>query len=219
MKLIHDQKLISPKLLKIKEKLENADKEKNKKDILEAFWKEIEDEGTPVFEKLESEPDYYLTTFLYRYSGNTNELRVFCQAFGDNQERMLMKRLIGTDIYYNSIFLLPKTKVIYFFIKGIVKNPPFFITFSFPITIPDKYNKHLIIWEDPGDPEPTKLSMLIAPEYVDPNWTEDQGNKPGTFQTVKIKSHAMTELLKLKNEEIEYEFIVYLPNGHDRSKI
>jgi len=105
MKLIHDQKLISPKLLAIKEKLENADNEIKKYEIIEAFWKEIEEEGTPVFEKLESEPDYYLTTFLYRYSGDTNELMVYCQAFGINPERMVMKRLIGTDIYYNSIYL------------------------------------------------------------------------------------------------------------------
>jgi len=71
----------------------------------------------------------------------------------------------------------------------------------------------------PGFLEPLKLSILMAPEYVDPKWTEDQGNPLGTFQTVKLKSQAMIELLKLKNENSEYEFIVYLPDGHDKSKI
>jgi len=221
MKLIHDQRLISPKLLAIKEKMENEDKDKNKKEILETFWKEIEKEGTPVFEKLESEPDYYLTTFLYRYSGNTNELMVYCQAFGNNQERTVMRRLAGTDIYYNSIYLLPRTKMIYAFEKGIAKNSPFFIAaYYFPQkTIQDKFNKHPTKWEFQDLPEPFKLSILMAPEYVDPKWTEDQGNTSGTFQTVKIKSHAMTELLKLKNKDAEYEFIVYLPDGHNDSKI
>jgi len=223
MKLIHDQKLISPKLLAIKEKLKNEDKEKNKKDILEAFWKEIEEEGTPVFEKLESEPDYYLTTFLYRYKGNTNELMVDCQVYGYNQERNIMRKLAGTDIYYNSIYLLPKTKVIYSYCKGIIKNPPFYkFPPPSPKTISDKFNKHPMIWEFPSDPEPVNLSMLMAPEYVDPKWCDDRGNKSGTFQTVKIKSHAMNEILKLKNEDAEdteYEFKIYLPDGHDNSKI
>jgi len=221
MKLIHDQKLISPKLLAIKEKMENADKEETKKEFLEVFWREIKEEGTPLFEKLESEPDYYLTTFLYRSSTKSEELKVYCQAFGINQERAVMRRLAETDIYYISIFLLPRTKIIYAFEKRIVKNSPFFTSAYYlpQKTIRDKFNKHPTKWEFEFLPEPIRLSILMAPEYVDPKWAEDKSNTPGTFQTVKIESPAMTELLKLKDNDTEYEFMVYLPDGHDGSRI
>ncbi|MFR9676962.1 enterochelin esterase [Streptomyces sp. TR06-5] len=76
-------------------------------EVLDAFWKEVEDAGAPLMEQVGDDTSQTLVTFLWRDPGDTeNALVIFFSAptQGDLTEYR-MANVPGTDLWYKSYFL------------------------------------------------------------------------------------------------------------------
>ncbi|MHA1727442.1 MAG: hypothetical protein ACTSWY_01765 [Promethearchaeota archaeon] len=90
MILIPNDEINSPLLLKLEENLENAT---DKTKIIDEFWKEIEEKGTPIIEHIEKEPKYKLVTFLYKENADTDEILLYSGSIGEISHRGIFKRI------------------------------------------------------------------------------------------------------------------------------
>jgi len=89
-------KLESPRLIKLQTELESGDS-----GALDAFWKEIEQSGTPMFEPVEDDDEHLWVTFLYK--GDKDTLNAFFRSALVNHEIIsegLMTRLPYTWLWY-----------------------------------------------------------------------------------------------------------------------
>ncbi len=121
MKYIPDLPILSPKLLDFQRTFGDA---KNKQRALKAFWSDIKTNQTPLFEEIDEFPEHYLVTFLFQEKTNTAELSVSCEVFGNIPTRGKMNLLIiGTNIYYKSIFIKKQTRLIYSFRREHITVP------------------------------------------------------------------------------------------------
>jgi len=92
-------RVASPRLLKLKEDLERAKNNLEKAKIIVDFWKAIEENGTPIIEPIEGEPNHKLVTFLYKENSDTDEILLTSNSLGAIPHRGKFTRLQGTNIY------------------------------------------------------------------------------------------------------------------------
>ena len=202
MILVPNDEIISPRLLKLKEVLEKA---VDKKGLVDDFWKEIEENGTPIIEHIEREPNHKLVTFLYKENSDTDEILLSSGSLGVIPHRGKFARLQGTDIYYKSIFYLNKTRTTYAITRQKAKIP------LYPpkdIMIPtikgDPLNKRNFTWL-PG----VTFAVLELPDAPSQPWIEKKDNIPkGTLKTVRLKSTKFNEKFYIK---------IYLPPNYNPS--
>ncbi len=86
----------SPRLQKLQAELEAGDFE-----ALDTFWKSIEAEGTPIFEPVEGNSEYFWVTFLYKGDKNTQNV-LFRSLLVDweNLSAGLLTRVPYTHLWY-----------------------------------------------------------------------------------------------------------------------
>ena len=89
----------SPRLLALQRELENGQSE-----ALERFWSEISNTGSPLVERIASDSEDLLVTFLWRTRGENQYIAVFPFA-RPNPLPHLMSHLPGTDLWYKSYLL------------------------------------------------------------------------------------------------------------------
>ena len=195
-------KVASPRLLKLKEDLERA---KNKKKIINDFWKAIEENGTPIIEPIEIEPNHKLVTFLYKENSDTDEILLISDSLGVIPHRGKFTRLQGTDIYYKSIFYLKKTRTTYAITRHkayIPLYPP--KDFMMPPLKGDPLNKKNFTIL-PG----VTLAVLELPDAPSQPWIEKKDNIPeGKLVTVRLRSAKFND---------EFYIKIYLPPNYNPS--
>jgi enterochelin esterase family protein len=195
-------KVVSPRLLKLKEDLERA---KNKIKIIVDFWKAIEKSGTPIIEDIEEEPNHKLVTFLYKENSDTDEILLVSDSLGVISHRGKFVRLQGTNIYYKSIFYLNKTRITY----AITRQKA---------TIP-LYPAKDIMWPPlKGDPlnkknftilPGVKLAVLEFPDAPSQPWIEKKENIPeGKLESMRLRSAKLNDKFNIK---------IYLPPNYNPS--
>jgi enterochelin esterase family protein len=197
-------KIASPRLLRLKEDLERAE---NKKKIMDDFWKTIEENGTPIIEYIEGEPNHKLVTFLYKENSDTDKILLVSDGVGVFTHRWKFTRLQGTDIYYKSVLYLNKTRIAYAIHKASIslEDIPLF---------PPKDNLRPL----KGDPLNKKnftfatgdtFAILELPDAPSQPWIEKKENIPeGKLVTFWLKS-----------AKFNYEFYIkiYLPPNYNPS--
>jgi hypothetical protein len=96
----------SPRMAAMHEALNAGDS-----NVLDAFWRNVEAEGTPLIEPASGDDAHYLVTFLYREEGSTGErlghVVVCSHAVGWSFLRNRMERLAGTDLWYRCAAIRP----------------------------------------------------------------------------------------------------------------
>ncbi|GAH40229.1 unnamed protein product, partial [marine sediment metagenome] len=200
MILIPKDEIISPRLLKLKENLE---KTLNEKQIIDEFWKEIEEKGTPIIEHIEKESKYKLVTFLYKENADTDEILLLSGSIGEISHRGIFNRIQGTNIYYKSIFYLNRTRTTYAISRqkaDIPLYPP--KDFILPVLKGDPLNKKNFTWF-----EGFTQAVLELPDAPSQPWIEEKDNIPkGTLETLLLKSTKF---------EKEFSIVTYLPPCND----
>ncbi|MFX1348900.1 MAG: alpha/beta hydrolase [Promethearchaeota archaeon] len=201
MIFIPNDEIISPRLLQLKESLE---KTANKKNIIDEFWKEIEEKGTPIIEHVEKEPNYKLVTFLYKEDTETDEILLISGSLGVIPHRGIFKRIQGTNIYYKSIFYLNKTRTTYA-ISRQKANIPLYPTndVNTPVLKGDPLNKKNITMFNQTQ------AILELPDAPSQPWIEEKDNIPkGTLEKFQLKSTKF---------EKEFSIVIYLPPNYNAS--
>lgn len=226
MKLVKALPIKSPRLLEFVNKIK---KPENKESELKKFWKDLEKEGTPIYEELDNEPDYYLVTFIFKEKNSTNELSVASSIFGTfSIVRGRMKRIKGTNIYYKSIFILRKTKVLYSFVKVQDKIHELL---AYPADyelnydrITDPLNPKSIYYYLPFYGVDDTFSYIETPDCLPQEWIVNHGDVPsGTLHKIHIESPEMNKLLKKDSvketkEGNGYEIEIYLPANYSKEE-
>lgn len=70
--------------------------------LLEEFWHRVEDEGTPLVEEIDGDPDHFAVTFLWRGGPATQNVLVLPNKVADPLDfsRNLMVRVADTDVWH-----------------------------------------------------------------------------------------------------------------------
>ena len=202
-------KVVSPRLLKLKEDLERA---KNKVKVIVDFWKAIEENGTPIIEDIESEPNHKLVTFLYKENSDTDEILLISDSLGVIPHRGKFTRLQGTDIYYKSIFYLDITRTTYAItrykgsisLEDIPLYPPKDLVYPPPSPKGDPLNKKNFTLL-PG----LTIAVLELPDAPLQPWIEKKDNIPeGKLETMRLRSARFND---------EFYIVIYLPPNYNPS--
>ncbi len=96
----------SPRLLALRDRLTSGDRT-----ALDKFWKEINEQGTPIIEPAADSDHEMLVTMLWRASEETKNVFVF--RLGDVSQPMT--RLLDTDLWYKTFRLQKGARFIYQF--------------------------------------------------------------------------------------------------------
>ncbi len=184
-------------------------------DALDDFWREIEAQGTPLVEAIESGDRAVLMTLLYRHSPGTRSVAVVGGLAGADVAGHRMRRLPGTDVWYLTRKVRDDLRTTY----QISPNDP--LT---PLDeagtweewlartanwMPDPLNpRQLVHPRDPEEPDSAKrvesvIELPGAPPYP---WTERRPGVPeGTVELHRIRSKVL---------DGEYRVWVYTPPGY-----
>lgn len=218
MKLVPNVPVLSPTLKKFQKKLEKSE---NKPDELEKFWKKVKRKGTPLYEKMKTEPDYYLVTFLHKSNRRTNELFVHSSIFGWIDQRAQMGMLEGTDIYYKSIFVLNKTYVSYFIRQGAPQDIDAPQNPHFDEFVVDPYNKTYHTVQFPN--REVCFHLLQTPDYLSYQVTKEPIPQ-GTMDEYEFPCESMIQAINktMKStipEDTKYKVSVYRPYNFNETTI
>lgn len=92
----------SPRIEALKNQLR-----KGNRSALGQFWEEVRKTGTPLVERLPSDGQHILVTFLWRGSEDTRNVVIFSQAVGLSPADNQLERLAESDVWYRS-YTFPK---------------------------------------------------------------------------------------------------------------
>ena len=94
-----------------------------KPSALDQFWKTVEQQKTPIIEKIPGDDKHVLATFLWKDAGETKDVVLDLRANGIEpftDQRSHLQHLSGTDLWYLTQSLPPDAEVLYQFSV----NPP-----------------------------------------------------------------------------------------------
>ena len=204
-----EKQLVSPRIETLRRELAEE-----KKDTLEAFWREVSATGTPLIETLEGEAGECLATFLWRDQGDTENVVAVGSAmamFRDWQKHMLT-RLPESDLWYKTYRFRSDLRTAYW----LSHNDPLrdideyenwrdrMATFQ-----PDPLNPHLHTYpkdEEIPDDEDWNFSLLELPDAPAQPWITPRSDVP----------HGKVEMFRLSSDILKNERRVYLytPPGY-----
>ena len=194
---------MSPRLQRLKEGLDAGNTE-----TLQLFWKEAEEHGTPLVEKIEGDEQHCLVTFLWK--ANENLIQVALVSMMTNPTKQLMKHLPGTDIWYLSLRLPSDLRATYqFFPDELPASLQESSDSPWAEYRPDPFNPNrFAFYTEDEDPTEVKLtrSVLELPDVLPQPWIEPQaGVAKGKLQLHNLQSNI------LGNERRVW---VYTPAGY-----
>lgn len=79
------------------------EQEEGRRGALEHFWREVEEMGTPLVERIDGEEDECLVTFLWRDDGSLDNVAVITRWLSREALALPMRHLVGTDVWYLSL--------------------------------------------------------------------------------------------------------------------
>jgi enterochelin esterase family protein len=94
--------ILSPIISKLREEIKI-----NKKKAIIEFWKQIEKEGTPIFEVIEQDDKYNLLTFLFKADEEVENIVCNHIFVKDDIREGLLERIEDTNVYFKS-YKIPK---------------------------------------------------------------------------------------------------------------
>lgn len=207
--------LASPKLAKLA----------TQRDV-DAFWKEIGPQGSPLIEPIPNDATNMLVTFLFRGNGETKSVKVL----GDlaQQEGNLMKNLQGTDLWFLTMRVPHRLRTAYLYSVNGPSIPGFLELLQGRIDMKSYLSntslEALYFQRDPLNPKsilenPTSpdaavyrgASLLEMPGAPRQPWADPRPGVPAG----KLEEHSFKSAI-LKNERSVF---VYLPPGYTSSSV
>jgi hypothetical protein len=94
-------------------------------EFLKAFWKNVENTGTPIVERIQHDQADVLVTFVWRGSSSAKQVFIFPQIESTAAtDKMKMSRLLDTNLWYKTYCLPEDSRFTYGFYEAstIVEN-------------------------------------------------------------------------------------------------
>ncbi|MGH4123448.1 MAG: alpha/beta hydrolase [Clostridium sp.] len=174
-------KLFSSKINELTKEIQN-----NNINAVNDFWTSIEKEGAPLIEKIPTDKDNVLLTFIYKEKKAIENILIYGAIPGYRYSENVMEKLLNTDIWFKTYKVRNDVKFKYNFslnyefdnvYKKIKEN-----------TIKDELNPNEIVFmkDDEDDESEEEIYSLIELENVKTAiWTKDRN----TQQKGKINLH------------------------------
>ena len=179
-----------------------------KNGVLDAFWREIAMQGTPLIEPIADDAGHWLVTFLWRGDAATTHVDVIAGVLGDGfAAPYSLSRLSGSDVWYRTDRAAADMRNTYM----LAPNQPQDGTLQARMASwqTDPYNsKQFAFPPDPTNPEApaTVRSIVELPRAPDQPWITSRPDVPkGRLEALRFTS------IVLKNERTIW---VYIPAGY-----
>lgn len=160
--------LVSNRLRTLSDRIEQGEA-----GVLDAFWIEVEAEGTPLIERDAEQPDRCLVTFLWRETEPTEAVLVRELVTWLPNEQRQMQRLPNSDLWYLSWYFHPGVRNTYEFVVRLAGSSDDTSIWLYATGVPDPLNKHREAsdWQDVADPADLQLdSILVLPDAEPLPW-------------------------------------------------
>jgi enterochelin esterase-like enzyme len=199
------QSLESPTLLRVREQLAVG----NKQQVLEQFWQEVQERGTPLIEHMEGHDDQSLVSYLYRGDQEVESVLIYSVFPSINwKTENQLEKVPGTDIWWKTSVAKNEIRALYYFWVNDKEEEDFQTRFSRGLH--DPLNPHINIW--PADPETGTHelvgSMLEMPQAEAQTLCEYDPQIP----------HGNVELHRIleRGTDVSRRVYVYTPPGYSR---
>ncbi len=184
---------------------------------VDAFWKEIGSNGSPLIEPLKDDPNNRLVTFLWHGNAETTGVFLFyLPCLAADPTDCLMKHVAGTDLWYKTLKIDHRVRTTY----SLAPNPPALTRHS--LESPEIVKQIVIRMQrdplnprsmreaptDPDVPEHRGVSRLEMPDAPPQPWAAKRAGVPEG----KIEKHDFPSVL-LKNTR---KIWIYTPPGYSR---
>ena len=200
---------ISPRITSLQQSLASGNTA-----VLDAFWHEMNQHGTPLIETIEGDETHRLVTFLWRDKGDTHNVVIFAGPAGwDHPEDNQMTRLPETDLWYRTYRVRADLRTIYLLSPNnpLTKLGSDVVDFGTRV-VPDPLNPHQFVYrkgdEIPDDRDEV-VSVLELPDAPPQPWILPRpGGAKGQLNVHRLRSAI------LDNERRVW---VYTPPGYATS--
>lgn len=176
------------------------------------FWKEIEENHTPIIEEIQEDTGNVLITFLYRGDNEVENVVVLDGCVGLDYENNKMDRLLDTDIWYKTFKVRNDLRFRYFLTVNDPLNEDWQKRNQECIKIDPLSNQKVIIPKDEENPqsEPWICNAVELPKAEPKVWSVKKDKVPnGKLDMFRYKS-------KILNDE--YRVWIYTPVGYSQEK-
>ena len=108
---MEDSKIVSLILRKLYDDLQGG-----RIEALEAFWKEIETNESPLIEKVQGDDENYMVTLLWKETEPIDNVSVIGEMFGMDTEDTRFEQLLDTNLWYRTWKRRGNAQSVYFFV-------------------------------------------------------------------------------------------------------
>jgi enterochelin esterase-like enzyme len=99
LKIVPEERYQSPRIVSLRRELESGNRE-----ALPAFWREVENRGTPLAEPIAGDESNLLVTFLWRATFEVHNVLVLWAPHAiEHPDDFAMRRLLDTDVWYKTL--------------------------------------------------------------------------------------------------------------------
>ncbi|WP_346961848.1 alpha/beta hydrolase-fold protein [Clostridium sp.] len=157
--------------------------------VIEEFWKDVEEQGTPLIENIKGDDNNVLVTFLYR-GKDINNVMIYGGVPGFRYNENIMENIENTDVWFRTYKVRNDVKFKYNFslnhefdddYKKIKKN-----------SVVDVSNPNEFVFpmdEENSESEESISSLVMMPKVKKEVWTESRGNtKKGEVKLYRLHS-------------------------------
>lgn len=172
---------------------------------LQEFWDMVETKGTPLIEKIEGDFENCLVTFIYKVDEEVENIVLMPPIDWDNLQESKMQRLLETNLWYVTYKLKNDVRSTYFFSI----NDSFDNDWEKKVTIHDKSNKNILVFEGENGEKDTLRSYVVMPNAPDHFWVKERNDIP--------KGNLYEHEFNSKNLEKDRKVRIYTPYGYEKT--
>ncbi|MHA2268960.1 MAG: alpha/beta hydrolase-fold protein [Promethearchaeota archaeon] len=169
-------KILSPMISRLQDEIKV-----NKIKAVSEFWKEIEENRTPIFEDIEGDSKYNLITFVFKEDKEVDNIvchiNLYLQNLFVTEDIKLLERIEDTNIYFKSYKLLKGVRATYNFSKNNLlepKNPQANLFKYADSIIPDPFNPKKYLFKINGISFP--VNEIESPDAPPQPWYGKRAN-------------------------------------------
>lgn len=204
----HDS-LLSQRIILLKNELKNNIPNTH---VVDNFWNEIKEKGSPIIEEISPDSETILVTFLYKGNDDTRNIIILSPFLGNEYKTSQLEHISNTNIWYKTYELRKDLRIVYnLSVNDLLDDD--MTTRDNNLTYDSLNPNKFIFPQNDEDPESKELiSSLLELPYTDKFiWSvENDYSAKGTLEVHRFHS-------KLLNND--RRIWVYTPNGYSRDKL
>ncbi len=194
--------LRSKKIIELEEKIQYGNNE-----ALQEFWDMLEEQGTPIIEKIEGDQENDLVTFIYKADEEPENVVFLSPVVGmANLEDNKMERLLDSNLWYRTYKVRNDVRFGYYFSP----NDPFDDDWEkrFDRVAHDQFNNNITVFKGTKDDDVLRSNVIMSNAEED-FWIKERNDVPkGKLEEFKFKSENFKEDRRVR---------IYTP--HEYSKV